>query len=103
MVDPNYSNHFITDIITTFAEIREILYAPDSKRSVHPMFCLRNITFLHALLLRMHLQGEIKSMTSRRFFGSYYHSLTFTFVKKTTNLTSDFHPVNVIANAMIER
>ena len=27
----NYPNHFITDIIKTFAEIQEILYASDSK------------------------------------------------------------------------
>ena len=82
------------------------------------------ITFYHALLLKIHLQGNIKSMTSRRFFGLYYHSLVkhspeqyrifsgrlantekekanFNFVKKATNLASNHHPANVIANAMI--
>ena len=63
----NYPNHFITDIITMFAEIQEILYAPDIKQSIQSvLFRLPNITFHHALLLKM---------TSRRFFGSYYHSL----------------------------
>ena len=48
----NYPNHFITNIITTFAEIQEILYAPNSKRSIQSVFRLRNITFCHALLLK---------------------------------------------------
>ena len=54
----NYPNHFITNIITTF------LYAPDSKQSIQSMFHLRNITFYHALLLKIQLQGNIKSITS---------------------------------------
>ena len=78
----------------------------------------------HALLLKIHLQGNIKSKTSRRFFGPHYHSLVkhspeqykifsgrltntekeeanFSFIKKTTNGASNHHPANVIANAMI--
>ena len=60
----NYPNHFITNIITTFAEIQKILYAPDSKQSIQSMFHSRNITFYHALLLKIQLQGNIKSITS---------------------------------------
>ena len=120
----NYPNHFITNIITTFAEIQEIMYAPYSKRSIQSVFILRNMTFYHALVLKIHLQGKIKSMASRKFFGSFYDSLvkhspehcrnfsgriantekeeaTFNFLKKTTNLASNHHPADVIANATI--
>ena len=63
-------------------------------------------------------------MTRRKFFGCYYHSLikhspeqyrilsgrlantereeaTFNFMKVVTNLTSNHHPSNIIANAII--
>ena len=67
---------------------------------------------------------NIISMTRRKFFGSYYHSLikhspeqyiilsgrlantekkeaTFNFIKAVTNLISNHHPSNIIANAII--
>ena len=120
----NYLNHFITDIITTFAEIQDILYAPESKRSIQSVFRLQDITFYYALLLKIHLRGNIKSIASRKSFGSYYHSLvkhspekyrtfsrrfantekeeaSFSFIKKATNLASNHRPANAIANAMI--
>ena len=108
--------HFATDIIITFASIQEILYSPETKRSIQSVFRLRNFTFCHALLLKIHTQDNIISMTRRKFFGSYYHSLikhspeqyrilsgrlantekeeaTFNFIKVVNNLTSNHHPL----------
>ena len=115
--------HFATDIIITLAEIQEILYSPETKRSIQSVFCLHNVTFCHVLLLKIHMQDNIISMT-RKFFGSYYHSLikhspeqyrilsgrlantekeeaTFNFIKVVNNLTSNHHLSNIIANAII--
>ena len=120
----NHPFHFATDITITLAEIQEILYSPETKRSIQSVFRLRNVTFRHALLLKIHMQDDIISMTRRMFFGSYYHSVikhspeqyrtfsgrlantekeeaTFNFIKLVTNLTSSQHPSNIIANAII--
>ena len=35
--------HFALDIITTLAEIQEILYSPEIKRSIQPVLPLRNV------------------------------------------------------------
>ena len=66
----NHPFHFPSDIITTLAEIQEILYSPEIKRSIQSWFCLRNVTFRHSLLLKIHMQDNIISMTRRRCFGS---------------------------------
>ena len=76
------------------------------------------------MLLKLLIQGQLKSLTSRKFFGSYYLSLTkhapekhhivsgrtsntekeeatFNSIKVATNLASNHHPNNLIANALI--
>jgi len=76
------------------------------------------------MLLKENFQGKLKSMTSRRFFGSYFHSIcihspqqyriisgrssntekeeaNFSIIKKATNLTSNHHPDNIILNAIL--
>ena len=120
----NHPRHFATEIFTTLVEIQEILYATDQHRNRASILRLQNICFKHAMLLKIHLQGCLKSLTSRKLFGSYYHSLiihapqqyrlvsgrtsnteseeaTFNAIKITTNLTSNHHPPNVIVNALI--
>ena len=75
------------------------------------------------MLLKIHLQGYLKLLTSRKLFGSYYHSLihasqryrlvsgrtsntekeeaTFNLIKVAANLTSNHHTSNVIVNGLI--
>ena len=76
------------------------------------------------MMIKIHLQGKLKTMTERKFFGTYYHSLTrhaaeqyrlfsgrstntekkeatFNKIKVYTNLTSNDHPENLILNAVI--
>ena len=71
----NHPRHFATEIFTTLVEIQEILYATDQHRNRASILRLQNICFKHAMLLKIHLQVCLKSLTSRKLFGSYYHSL----------------------------
>ena len=81
-------------------------------------------SFLHALFLKINIEGKIKSATERKFFGIYYHSLIrhsceqyrvfsgrsansekeealFNTLKTFTNLTSNHHPQNCIFNSLV--
>ena len=73
----NMKNHFSTYILITLCKIQEILYLPDQRRSVQKIMRLIFSTFKHAMLLKIHLDGKLKSETERKFFGIYYHQ-TFT-------------------------
>ena len=76
------------------------------------------------LCLKMKLRGKLKKLTSRKYFGSYYHSLfrhcsqqcrvisgrtsnneseeaTFNNLKTFTNLTSNHHLDHIVLNAFI--
>ena len=120
----NHKNNFITSILRTLCEIQEILYSPDNKRSSLTILRLIITNFKHAMLLKVHIDGAVKSMTERKFFGIYYHSLikhsseqyrlfsgratntekeeaTFSPLKTFTKLTSNHQPDNVISNAII--
>ena len=89
-----------------------------------PFFNYEMFCFKHAMLLKLHIQGQLKSLTSRTFFGSYYYSLikhapeqhhivsdrtsntekeeaTFNSIKVATSLVSSHHLNNIIANALI--
>ena len=118
-----HPGHFAIEIFTTLVEIQEILYATDQHRNRVSILRLHNICFKHAMLKKIHLQGCLKSLTSPKLFGSYYHSLfihapqqchlvsartsitkseeaTFNSTKVATNFTSNHHPPNVIVNAL---
>ena len=120
----HYPNHFVTEIFTTLVEIQEILYATEEQTNRVSILLLQNVCFKHAMLLKLHIQGQLKSLTSRKFFGSFYHSLTkhapeqhrivsgrtsntekekatFNSIKVATNLASNHHPNKIIANALI--
>ena len=120
----NIKNHFTTNILLTLSEIQEILYLPETKRSAQKLMRLISRSFLHALFLKINIEGKIKSATERKFFGIYYHSLirhsceqyrvfsgrsantekeeaTFNTLKTFTNLTSNHHPQNVIFNSLV--
>lgn len=102
----------------------ELLYLPDSKRNVQNILRLVNATHVHAMIIKINLRGKLKSLTSRKFFGVYYHSLIrhsstqlrivsgrtantekeeafFNPIKTMTKLTSNNHTENVICNALI--
>ena len=85
---------------------------------------LISTSFLHALFLKINIEGKVKSATERNFFDIYYHSLirhsceqyrvfsgrsantekeeaTFNTLKTFTNLTSNHHPQNIIFNSLV--
>ena len=76
------------------------------------------------MLIKENIGFKIKALTSRKFFGKYYHSIAshmpdqlriisvrasntekeecqFNFIKNITKATSNNHPNNVITNALI--
>ena len=120
----NLPSHNICKILTTLSEIQEILYGNNEKRSVTKVYRLGNLTFIHALCIKILTKNATLKNTERKFFGSYYHSLIshatlqyhlfsgrsintekeeamFQFIKTSTKLTSNHHPGNVISNSII--
>ena len=108
-------DHFSTAIFSSMLEIQEILYSPDKNRNCILILRLYLITFVFSMMIKIHLQGKLKTITERKFFGTYYHSLTrhaaeqyrlfsgrstntekeeatFNKIKAYTNLTSNHHP-----------
>ena len=71
----NHEDHIFRDILTTLYEIQEIIYLPDNQRSHQTVLRLYIITFKHMLCFKMNLHGNLKKLTRRKIFGSYYHSL----------------------------
>ena len=117
-------DHFVTEILLKRAEIQEIFYKTDEYRSTTSILCLHSLCFQHVMFLKINLQGKLMTLTSRKFFGSYYHSLikhapeqyrlfsgrtsdtekeeaTFKSIKMFTNLSSNHHPNNVLINTLI--
>ena len=115
---------YAMDILQSLAEIQEILYLPDNKRTTSTVLRLINITFIHAMLIKIFFNNKLLSMTNRKLFEVYYHSLirhapeqyriipgrtcntekeeaTFSYIKKDTNNASNHHSDNVISNAFI--
>ena len=102
-----------------------MLYIYQRKKSNAPKILqLILALFSHAMIIKIHIYGHIKSMSERKFYGIYYHSLirhsaeqyrlfsgrssntvkeeaVFNTSKKFTSLTSNHHPDNMIYNALV--
>ena len=59
----NMKNHFSTNILITLCKIQEILYLTDQRKSVQKIMRLIFSTFKHAMLLKIYLDGKLKSET----------------------------------------
>ena len=111
-------------LLTTLAEIQELLYLPDNERNISKVLRLINITFIHGMLLTKFLDKNKSKLKDRKDFGVYYHSLighapiqfrlfsgrtsntekeeaTFSCLKRFTKNASNHHPDNVITNSFI--
>ena len=105
-------------------EIQEICYLPENEQTPQKIFCLKNLTFIHGMLLDINIRPKLKSLTERKLFGTYYHAITchaptqyrilsgraantekeeafFTDIKTDTKLTSNYHPENLVTNAIV--
>ena len=76
-------DHFSTTIFSSMLEIQEILYSPDKNRNCILILPLYLRTFVFSMMIKIHLQGKLKTITERKFFGTYYHSLTRLLQNKT--------------------
>ncbi|XP_047134481.1 uncharacterized protein LOC101239424 [Hydra vulgaris] len=116
--------HFICTLLTQLSEIQEILYLGDDFRKPIVILRLLITTFLHSIFTNIYLKRKISSMSERKYFGIYYHSLIrhsgeqfrlfsgrscnsekqeafFHPLKEFTNLTSNRNPDNIILNNII--
>ncbi|XP_057315536.1 uncharacterized protein LOC130656649 [Hydractinia symbiolongicarpus] len=113
----------VFEVLETACEIQEIMYSPEQCRTPTSILRLHNTTFLHALALNEVIKSP-KSLTKRKLYGQYYHSLiahapeqyrifsgpttnteneerSFNFLKVISSQTSNHHPANVILNAFL--
>ena len=67
-------NHFSRNLLETLCKI-QILYLPEEKRNTQKILQPILALFSHAMIIKIHMDGHIKSMSERKFYGIYYHSL----------------------------
>ena len=111
-------------LVDTLVDIQEVLYKGDDQRCLRNVLRLHNSTWYHAILCREVLGFKLKEMTTRKFYGTYFHDLTahaplqlrlvsgttanteeeermFNTVKSITSSTSNGHPDHIIGNLFI--
>ena len=120
IVDPQ-----IEALIDTPVDIQEILYKGDSERSPKLVLHLHNSTWYHHISCREVMGFKLKEMTTRKFYGTYFHDLTshaplqlrlvsgktanaeeeeermFNTVKSITSATSNCQPDHIIGNLFV--
>ena len=69
------ADEILTRVFETAVEISELLYAHWHKRTPTSILRLHNVCCAHGMLC-IQLFGVPKTMTTRKFFGRYFHSLT---------------------------
>ena len=63
----NLSDHYTTKILESFTEIQEILYLPDKERSLQSVFRLTITTFIHSMLLKIYIDGNVLQILKGNF------------------------------------
>ena len=65
-------------IIDTLVEIQVIAYSSEAQRTPRSVLRLHNLTWYHGMLLCRSVIGfSLKQMTTRKFYGNYFHNITF--------------------------
>ena len=65
----------LIEVFRTMVEITEILYSDNTKRSSQTVLRLHNLAFIHGKLCTEVFHNP-KTMTRRKMFGRYFHSVT---------------------------
>ncbi|CAH1250805.1 LGMN [Branchiostoma lanceolatum] len=65
----------VMELLSTLAEVQGLSYAPASERNMRNVYRMSNVAFKHHILLRECFPGPLKTMTKRRMWGGYIHSL----------------------------
>ena len=115
------TDHKLTMLFASAAEIQEIVYAREDRKSDQSILRLHNLTFIHGKLCN---QLFPKSDKKSQLYGNYFHSLMchapqlyrvislrsinteyqermFKQANSITKATSNMHPTNVITNVLI--
>ena len=110
-------------LMRQLAELQEIAYSGEDKRTGRSILRFHNVSFLHAVLMN-ELFETSKSMTRRKLFGQYSHSLTshapiqyrildlvsanteqeeaaFNFMKEVSKHASNHHPDNILLTSFL--
>ena len=65
----------IQTLLDSLTELSKLLYLPAQSRSPKLVLRLHNQAFIHAMICK-EIIGQPKALTSRKFYGRYWHSLT---------------------------
>ena len=111
-------------LVDTLVDIQELLYEGDDQRFPRNVLRLHNSTWYHAILCREVLGFKLNELTTRKFYGTYFHDLTahaplqlrlvsgktanaeeeermFNTVKSITSSTSNGRPDHIIGNLFV--
>ena len=64
-----FTNSYLTETLMTLIETQEI-YSPEKERNAVKVLRLHNITFKHAMLLKVRFANKLKKLPERKFSGS---------------------------------
>ena len=111
-------NNDVYQILLSFREIQHILYLEEANRTIENILRLHNL--LHSWLLKYVVGPNPKGLTSRCFYGKYFHAIVchsssvsgksanteqeehvFNTLKTITGNTSNHHPDHVLLNRII--
>ena len=67
--------NIITRLILALAEIQELFCLPENSQIRPNIMHLNNVKFIHGMLLKINIRPKLKSLSERKMFGTYYHTI----------------------------
>ena len=71
-----FVNTTVQLLLDTLVEIQEIAYSSDAQRTPRSVLRLHNLTWYHGMLCRSVIGFSLNQMTTRKFYGNYFHNIT---------------------------
>ena len=111
-------------LLDTLVKIQEIAYGSEAARSPRSVLQFHNLTWCHGILCRETIGFTLKYMTTRKFYGTYFHNITahaaiqnrlvsgrstyieeqervFNAITSITRSTSSYHSNHIIGNVFV--
>ena len=94
-------------LLDTLVEIQEIAYNSEAQRTPRSVLRMHNLTWYHAMLCRTVIGFQLKKLTVRKFYGTYFHNITShapiqnNAITNITRTTSSFHADHIISNILV--
>jgi hypothetical protein len=110
-------------LLDTLVEIQEVAYNSEEHRTPRSVLRCHNLTWRHAMLCRSVIGFSLKQMSTRKFYGNYYHNIAhapiqnrlisgrsanteeqervLNSINNITRMTSSNHPEHIIGNVFI--